>query len=181
MQILSPQQAHGYIHSAWFTAYTLKTYHISEHFTWAEVFHNRTLADMRSAGITIYQNALQQAQRMEKVRAYLSKKLKRDCPVTVISWWRSPMANSAVGGSNKSQHLLALATDFTVEGVKPSLVQALLIPEKDRIGFCLEITNGNWTHIDGRPKHIVFVNAGGGAYPVMTLPQMQEFIRKHAA
>lgn len=51
------------------------------------------------------------ADRLELVRAHFGK------PVRVLSCYRSPAVNSAVGGSKTSDHLEALAADFIIPGV----------------------------------------------------------------
>lgn len=183
MAIVTPQQIYQYVHSPEFSVVALGKLMVSPHFSWGEVFTNRKMSEIRSASISIFHNAVQQAARMEKVRAYLGKKLGREVFIDVSSWYRSPGANQAVGGATGSSHLVALATDFTVRGYADEkgnkFIQALLIPAKDSIGFCLEITNGKWTHVDGRPAHIVFENLGGNRYRTLNVVQMQDFIRKY--
>jgi hypothetical protein len=51
------------------------------------------------------------AARLEEVRAHFGK------PVRVLSCYRSPAVNAAVGGSKTSAHRYALAADFFIPGV----------------------------------------------------------------
>ena len=51
--------------------------------------------------------ARQHAFRLEKFRHACGDK-----PMPVLSWYRSPARNSAVGGARNSQHMRAIATDF---------------------------------------------------------------------
>jgi hypothetical protein len=138
----------------------LTSLQISDNFTWAEVFHNRGIDEIRSAPVGIYQNALVQARLMEIVRSQLRAKFIPNASIQVSSWWRSPKANQAIGGAKKSQHLQALATDFVVPGLASvegnKTVQASLLTMMRAIGFCLEITGGQWSHVDARRDCIAF-------------------------
>jgi hypothetical protein len=181
--IVSPSVAYSIVHSLGFTLDKLKQIKVSENFTWAEVFHNRTLLDVKSARIEIYKNALATAGRLEAIRRFLRELTGRALVIHITSWYRSPAANAAAGGVNRSQHMLGLAADFVVPGYQGvrgnQYIQAHLIGLKDTVKFCLEITNGQWCHIDCRPSNIVFENKGGGQYPVLTLAQRNAFIHKY--
>lgn len=161
----------------------LKTIYVSPNFTWAEVFTNRSLAEAKAAPLKIFENALFQAGKLEKIRAYLRLKLGKGVSIIVTSWYRPSGANASVGGAKGSSHLTALATDFIIPGFGDVTgnrkIQALLIPMKDDIGFCLEITNGKWTHVDARSAHFVFENKGNGQYPVLGLEALKAFILKY--
>lgn len=183
MAIITPSAAYALVNSAGFELEKLKSVSVSENFTWREVFTNRTLNEVRAAGIEIFNNALRAAQRMEWVRAFLRQKIGKPIIIRVMSWYRSPAANSAAGGATKSQHLLALAVDFIVPGYADKrgnqFIQALLIQQKDIASFCLEITNGNWVHIDLRPERIAFENLGRGRYKVMKPAEILAFVKKY--
>lgn len=181
MGIITPIQAYDLVHRPEFRRETLKGRNVSENFGWLEVFANRSLAEVRGADKTIFINAFKQARIMELVRAHIRAHLKTDAIIQVISWYRSPAANAAAGGANRSSHLAALATDFVVPGIAPVKVQAWLAGVKDSIGFCLEITNGNWTHVDARALRIVFENLGNGRYKTLTPAEILAFRRKHGA
>lgn len=183
MAVTSPKAVFELIHSASFTLTMLKAHNVSEHFTWAEVFTNRTLLEVKQAPIVVLQNAVEHSKLLEKVRAYLREKLGEKTVIVIKSWWRSLAANATWGGAKKSQHLLAFAADFYVPGYESiesnKKIQALLIAMKDKIGFCLEITNGDWTHVDGRPARIVFENIGGGQYSTWGIAQMSKFMKRY--
>lgn len=185
--LTSAQQAYDWVHNPACHFERLKTLYVSENFTWAEVFTNRTMAQIRTASITIFQNAVKQAQRMETIRAYLRLKL-GNVVIDVSSWWRPQSVNKNIkGAATGSRHLLALATDFTVRGYATDAgnrkIQALLI--QHFITLSVEITQGNWTHADDR-SGVVFTptkNAKGDiiGYRVLSQTERQQFIRRYAA
>jgi hypothetical protein len=181
-KIASPQEAYNIVHGKGFTLGTLQTISVSENFTWAEVFTNRTMSEVQRAGMNIFQNAFLQAGRLEKIRAFLRQRF-GPIAMDVSSWYRSTAANMVAKGATGSSHLLALATDFTVRGYESAdgnrRIQAYLITMKDKIGYCLEITNGQWTHVDGRPAHIVFENLGKGQYRTWGIADMKAFMSKY--
>lgn len=182
-KISNAQEAFNYCQGAGATMDGLKKLKISENFTWGEVFTNRTILQAKQAGLQIFKNAVVMATKMERVREYLRNKLGQGVVIIVTSWYRSPAANAKAGGVSKSSHLSALAVDFIVPGFGDVAgnrrVQAILIPVKDQIGFCLEITNGKWTHVDNRQAHFVFENKGNGQYPVWSLEHMKTFVRAY--
>jgi GH25 family lysozyme M1 (1,4-beta-N-acetylmuramidase) len=55
-------------------------------------------------------NAQRQAFNLEKLRHELGDK-----PLPILSWYRTPAHNAAVGGASQSRHMQADATDFTVQ------------------------------------------------------------------
>lgn len=57
--------------------------------------------------------------KLELLRTKLGNK-----PVTVVSGYRCPIHNKAVGGATNSQHLYGTAADIQVAGVSPSKVAA---------------------------------------------------------
>lgn len=57
-------------------------------------------------------NAQRQAFNLEKLRHALGDK-----PLPILSWFRTPAHNAAVGGASQSRHMQADATDFTVQTV----------------------------------------------------------------
>lgn len=81
--------------------------HITPHFTWAEAQSHDGAAmpdDVRKHVISV-------ARELEKVRDVLGK------PIRVLSWYRSPHQNTAVGGAKNSQHLYGRAVDLDMKGL----------------------------------------------------------------
>ncbi len=56
-------------------------------------------------------NAVELLQNLQIIREHFQK------PIIIISGYRSPTRNSAVGGADKSQHLHAKAADIKIAGV----------------------------------------------------------------
>lgn len=181
--LVNPIAAHTAVQLSSFNLDQLKKIKVSENFTWAEVFTNRSLYDIKTASLQIYINAQRTAERLEAIRRFLRQKTGKPIVLVITSWYRSPAANTAAGGVNGSQHTLALAADFIVPGYADKrgnqYIQALLIEQKDSIRFCLELTNGSWTHIDLRPSNLVFENKGNNNYPVLTFAQRNAFVAKY--
>ena len=79
---------------------------------------------------------------LEAIRAYFGK------PVVVTSGYRTPEYNAKVGGAAKSRHMLGIAADIQIAGVKPSDVAAYartIMPTYGGIGIY-----STFTHIDIR-------------------------------
>jgi uncharacterized protein YcbK (DUF882 family) len=62
---------------------------------------------------------------LEQVRAIWNQ------PITVLSGYRTPAYNKAVGGATKSQHMLGKAADIVVAGVTPLEVYRYLDSRHD--------------------------------------------------
>ncbi len=79
---------------------------------------------------------------LEAIRAHFGK------PVIVNSGYRTPEYNAKVGGAVKSRHMLGIAADIQIAGVKPADVAAYartLMPTYGGIGIY-----STFTHIDIR-------------------------------
>ena len=79
---------------------------------------------------------------LEAIRAHFGK------PVVVTSGYRTPEYNAKVGGAAKSRHMLGIAADIQIAGVKPADVAAYartLMPTYGGIGIY-----STFTHIDIR-------------------------------
>jgi uncharacterized protein YcbK (DUF882 family) len=123
--------------------------HVSPNFAWAEVFHNRTLAQILLVlreKEDVLANAVATAREMETVRARLGNK-----PIKVTSWWRDRASNKANGGAPRSQHLLGKAVDFTVAGMSPAQVQRACEWWPGGMGYGLA-----FTHLDTRSQRARF-------------------------
>lgn len=79
---------------------------------------------------------------LEAIRTHFGK------PVVVTSGYRTPEYNAKVGGAAKSRHMLGIAADIQISGVKPADVATYartLMPTYGGIGIY-----STFTHIDIR-------------------------------
>lgn len=121
---------------------------VSQNFTWGEVLIHRTDDSIKRFFTLDHANvAATYAQRVEWIRKFLG-----DRPITVTSWWRDRDSNAKVGGRPASRHLLGDGVDFTVVGLTPKQVQAMLDPVwNGGLGY-----GKTFTHSDGRPTRARF-------------------------
>jgi len=76
-------------------------------------------------------------------------------PISVVSGYRSPEHNAAVGGAAHSQHMEGRAADIRVEGMAPSDVHKIVL---FLLGAGKLTALGglgvypNWIHVDVRPR-----------------------------
>ena len=84
------------------------------------------------------------AQNMEVVRKFLG-----DRPIRITSGWRSSAVNTAVGGSDTSDHMEGHAVDFTHADLSPQTVFQKIA--KSWIGFDQLIGYKNMNHISFAP------------------------------
>lgn len=86
---------------------------VTENFTKEELERSNTATRLGLPNICpseLTPNMLKVATHLEQVRFHYG------APVNVLSCYRAPGVNSAVGGSATSAHRFALAADFTVQG-----------------------------------------------------------------
>lgn len=87
---------------------------LSEHFDLSELTHSAMAARKGLANIpppAELATLTKTAQRMEQVRTLLGGK-----PISVLSGYRSPGVNKAVGGAKNSAHMTGHAVDFICPG-----------------------------------------------------------------
>lgn len=83
-------------------------------------------------------------------------------PCTILSSYRSPDYNRAVGGATKSQHLDFNALDITFDGVSPVRVHAVLKSWRDQGKFSGGLglyRQSGFVHIDTRGVNADWVGA----------------------
>lgn len=114
-----------------------RSYQITPNFTFGEFLVNEeTKPDNR-----ISSNIIKVAHSLQTIRDMLGGR-----QITVVSGYRSPVHNKAVGGAPRSYHLQGLAVDFVVEGMTPQQVQNKLKNWSGGLEFA-----PTWTHIDLGP------------------------------
>lgn len=84
----------------------------------------------------LYVNAQATLDMLERIRAYLSDVAQTDVPIIIQSGYRSPALNAAVGGAARSDHLQAMAADWTAPTFGTSAeVAAILEPVVYELGI----------------------------------------------
>lgn len=116
---------------------------MTEHFAASELQLSATGARLGLDNIcppALLPNMWLVAEKLEEVRAHFGK------PVRVLSCYRSPAVNAAVGGSKTSAHRYALAADFVIPGVPLTDVArwcAANIEDFDQVIYEF----GSWIHL----------------------------------
>ncbi len=112
-----PRKYHTYWREPWresakrspgFRRWLHKRGYLSPHFT----IRGAASKDGRQIPRRLILGARNHAFNLEKLRHRLGDK-----PLPVLSWYRSPARNAAVGGAKNSKHLQAIATDHAKEHV----------------------------------------------------------------
>jgi len=108
---------------------------------------------------SLYSNALETCEMLERIRAFLSQRAGRDIPINLTSGYRCPQLNRAVGSSDSSDHIRAWAGDWTARQFgSPYQVCQALAPKVDELGIGQLIHEfGSWIHV-GVPKPSKQVN-----------------------
>ena len=84
---------------------------------------------------------------LDHVRKLEKERVTYDKPIHIVSGYRCPAHNKAVGGAEKSQHLIGTATDVIIRGVSP----VNLYDRWDYLGTFNGIGKYNsFTHVDSR-------------------------------
>lgn len=85
---------------------------------------------------------------MQPVRAFIGK------PIQILSGYRPPWLNAAVGGARNSQHLTANACDFVVSGLSVADVCRAVV--NSGVPFDQLIHEfGEWCHVSVAPAGVV--------------------------
>lgn len=116
---------------------------LTEHFTLEEMSLSTTGARLgldNTIPVPLISNARMVAERLEKVRAHFGQ------PVRVLSCYRAPAVNAAVGGSKTSAHRFALAADF-IAGSAPLIAVARWCAENIEDFDQVIYEFGQWVHI----------------------------------
>lgn len=108
-------------------------------------------------------NILATALCMEQVRAFLGHRA-----ITVMSWYRSPVLNRAVGGTPTSAHALGFAVDFTVAGYTPWVVCRKLAESPLVFDQLIYEPSRGITHISFEPRlrRQILTQRGGPGSPI---------------
>lgn len=111
---------------------------LTEHFSVKELTITNTGYDNTPTN-EIINNLQTLAQALEKVRTACGNK-----PIRILSAYRSPDVNHAVGGSKTSSHMKGLAADCTVEGM--TLKEIFKAVRESGIVYDQLIMEPTWIH-----------------------------------
>lgn len=139
------------------------TQRLSAHFSLAELTHSATAARKGIVNVApphIVDQLILTADRMEHVRTLLG-----DWPITVLSGYRSPEVNTAVGGSKISAHRTGHAVDFICPSFgTPAQVAAFLARNLKDFDQIIEEFD-QWVHIGfgpGKRRQLLTARKLGG-------------------
>jgi uncharacterized protein YcbK (DUF882 family) len=127
----------------------------SVHFSWEEFackdyLHTPYPVDIRS------ERGVPLANELERVRAVLSQRLHRDCPLWLDSVYRTLAHNSFVGGKPRSQHLAGRAADVrcphgcTYAMFRQAIEDVAAEPDS-KIRYLCFYPHQGFAHLDTRP------------------------------
>ena len=128
---------------------------LTQHFTKEELEKSAKAEKLSLVNVIpdkLISNALRVAVVLEKIRENYNK------PIRVLSCYRAPEVNAAVGGSKTSAHLNALAADFVIEGESNKKICEWIrdhMEDYDQIIY--EFGEGGWCHIGlsyNSPRHM---------------------------
>lgn len=122
---------------------------LSKHFTLDEFCHSAMAARMGKVVIVPGMLIPRLRDLCENVLEPLRVGLRK--PVVILSGYRPPWLNSAVGGSRASQHMKGEAVDILVPGMKPIQVCQKVID----LGLPFDqiiLEFDQWTHLSYRPE-----------------------------
>lgn len=121
---------------------------LTAHFSRWE-FESRDGAPMPPVALA---NIKKTAVMLESLRAEISEVMNRDCPLKVLSGYRSPAHNAAVGGVKTSYHLTGMAADVVCRYASPWQIARIARRLQDRgvVGGVGEYFG--FVHVDWGPK-----------------------------
>ena len=128
---------------------------LSAHFDLEEFTCSDTAARMcinNDLPIELLAEAKKTADMMEAIRAYLSDRLQKPCPVIITSAYRCPQLNKAIGSSETSDHIKMMAVDFKAPAFgSPYDICRELAPAMSMLGIGQIIYEfESWIHVSTR-------------------------------
>ena len=138
IKIVTPLEAYEYCydHGPLFP----NEWHVTQNFTWNEVFTNEIKADGYPM-LEVFNNAYKLARVLQEARSKIGKAFNIHC------WVRQIPHNKRAGSTAKrSAHINGCAVDFDVTGLTPAQVRAKLL-ELD-LPLRIEANTPTWVHVD---------------------------------
>jgi len=128
---------------------------LSAHFDIDEFTCSDTAARMcinNDLPIELLAEAKKTADMMEAIRAYLSDRLGKPCPIIITSAYRCPQLNKAIGSSETSDHIKMMACDFKAPAFgSPYDICREIAPAMSMLGIGQIIYEfESWIHVSTR-------------------------------
>lgn len=124
---------------------------LTKNFTRKELLVSNTATRLglsnEPASAEIEANLLKTAQFLQEIRDKLGK------PITVLSVYRAPSVNKAVGGSKTSAHMKALAADIQVDGMANRDLALFIAKHFEYDQLILEFPPNGWVHVGIPTEH----------------------------
>jgi hypothetical protein len=124
---------------------------LTQNFTRSELLFSYTGArlgiDNTPHSPQIEGNLKQSALWLQALRDHIKK------PIKVLSCYRCPILNHAVGGSKTSAHMQALAVDIVVDGISPRLLAEIIVHQTGFKFDQLIVEFGQWLHVGMPTEH----------------------------
>lgn len=141
---------------------------LSPHFTLAEFVATQHRGIDNTLPQALEGQAAETLAMMERIRSALSAIAGREIPVLILSGYRCPALNKAVGGSEKSDHLKAMAADWHAPAFgAPFEICKALAPRIGALGIGQLIHEyGRWIHTSSRTpalasNRVITITAAG--------------------
>lgn len=141
---------------------------LAPHFTLAEFVATQHRSIDNALPPALEGQAAETLAMLERIRSALSALAGREIPVLVLSGYRCPALNKAVGGSEKSDHLKAVAADWHAPAFgTPFEICKALAPRIGALGIGQLIHEyGRWIHTSSRTpalasNRVITITAAG--------------------
>jgi len=127
----------------------------SLHFSWDEFACRDYMHTPYPVDIRI-DRGVQLANELERIRALLSSRLHRDCPLWLDSVYRTLAHNRFVGGKPRSQHLAGRAADVRCPhgctyGMFRNAIEVVAAEPDSKIRYLCFYPHQGFAHLDTRP------------------------------
>ena len=143
-QFISPQEAYLFCYNFGPAAFP-NNWHITDNFTWQEVFVNESKADGYPI-LEVFENAFELAKQLQVARTKMGRAFNIHC------WVRQIPHNKRAGSTARmSAHINGRAVDFDVAGLTPAQVRSKLL--EYNLPIRIEDKTPTWVHIDVGNKY----------------------------
>ncbi len=127
---------------------------LSTHFSLAEFIQSDTALRLNidnDLPLALRPEASNTCELLERIRAYLGERAAKTVPLLISSGYRCPALNRAIGSSDTSDHIRAMAADFRAPAFgTPLEVSQALAAAVAQLGIGQLIYEHTWIHVSTR-------------------------------